>query len=383
MPLCSPVFSHLPARPRSPPRPRRRPVASRVHLPPPPARPARFLRFFRPPPPSHVVPARARMGGGGGAAAPLFSQIRTAPLPASPTPAALSPPAPAFPACATHRPIPPRGLPGGVRRGGRGAHGPSPPAPSARASARSSPPSSPLSPSLSPSCLRPPTSPMPCAPSPPTSPELSPASPPPPRGASRSTASSSPCLHPRGRAGFASSRALRLCTPSMASPPPHPPHCAAALLLLSRSATSSAPLMYSSPEMSVYNIRINQRLLDCTYCGQPLRPDTLDGKAWKCAGVHIFCRACVSRHEQACISYCSSLDQIISKMKFKCNCCDSEYIPYHEIEGHMCDINILVHHEFFAVRDYGECIIDTSALVCSECRLPLRPPIFRHLLPSW
>ncbi|XP_025811960.1 uncharacterized protein LOC112889494 isoform X6 [Panicum hallii] len=138
--------------------------------------------------------------------------------------------------------------------------------------------------------------------------------------------------------------------------------------------------MYSSPEMSVYNIRIKQRLLDCTYCGQPLRPDTLGGKAWKCAGVHIFCRACVSRHEQACISYCSSLDQIISKMKFKCNCCNSEYIPYHEIKGHMCDINILVHHEFFAVRDYGECIIDTRALVCSECRLPLRPPIFRHLL---
>ncbi|KAG2481124.1 uncharacterized protein LOC120694352 isoform X1 [Panicum virgatum] len=131
--------------------------------------------------------------------------------------------------------------------------------------------------------------------------------------------------------------------------------------------------------MSVYNIRINQRLLDCTYCGQPLRPDTSGGKAWKCAGVHIFCRACVSRHEQACISYCSSLDQIISKMKFKYNCCDSEYIPFHEIEGHLCDINILVHHEFFAVRDYGECIIDTSALVCSECRLPLRPPIFRHL----
>ncbi|KAG2570142.1 uncharacterized protein LOC120639501 isoform X4 [Panicum virgatum] len=138
--------------------------------------------------------------------------------------------------------------------------------------------------------------------------------------------------------------------------------------------------MYSSPEMSVYNIRINQRLLDCTYCGQPLRPDTLGGKAWKCAGIHIFCRACVSRHEQACISYCSSLDQIISKMKFKYNCCDSEYIPFHEIEGHLCNINILVHHEFFAVRDYGECIIDTSALVCSKCRLPLRPPIFRHLL---
>ncbi|PVH47498.1 hypothetical protein PAHAL_4G075900 [Panicum hallii] len=100
-----------------------------------------------------------------------------------------------------------------------------------------------------------------------------------------------------------------------------------------------------------------------------------------CAGSHIFCRDCDTRHQKACISRCGLMDDIIIQMKFKSNCCDSgrKYTPYCEFAGHLCTTRA-VEQQLKSVRAWKECILDTSALVCSECRLPLRPPIFRHLL---
>ncbi|KAG2570141.1 hypothetical protein PVAP13_7KG047072 [Panicum virgatum] len=152
---------------------------------------------------------------------------------------------------------------------------------------------------------------------------------------------------------------------------------------LMSSSPVSGPLPPPSvpPKMSVFNLRISQGLLDCTYCHRALLPDSYGGRAFTCAGSHLFCRDCDTRHQKACISHCGLMDDIIIQMKFKSNYCDSgrKYTPYCEFAGHLCTTRA-VEQQLKSVRAWKECILDTSALVCSECRLPLQPPIFRHLL---
>ncbi|KAG2564468.1 uncharacterized protein LOC120682986 isoform X2 [Panicum virgatum] len=112
--------------------------------------------------------------------------------------------------------------------------------------------------------------------------------------------------------------------------------------------------------MGVLKIRINQRLLHCRHCHRrrhpPLPPaDTPLPPA---------------------NTHCCVLDRIIHQMRFKCNFCDSGYIPYSKFLVHLCDTTPAHLKSVFA---RGECILATSALMCSECGLPLRPPIFRRL----
>ncbi|KAJ1255343.1 hypothetical protein BS78_K258700 [Paspalum vaginatum] len=141
--------------------------------------------------------------------------------------------------------------------------------------------------------------------------------------------------------------------------------------------------MSTSPEMRVFKLTVKKGLLDCIYCRRPLHPNTLYATPFKCDGSHIFCSGCRMRHDATCVSHSVLLDEIISKLKFKYDCCDSgrKYIPYHELAEHLCDDVRDRHNAIrpFPFRAWGECILDTSALVCSECRLPLRPPIFRHV----
>ena len=109
--------------------------------------------------------------------------------------------------------------------------------------------------------------------------------------------------------------------------------------------------------MGVLKIRINQRLLHCRHCHRhrhpPLPPaDTPLPPA---------------------NTHCFLLDRIIHQMRFKCNFCDSGYIPYSKFLVHLRDTTPAHLKSVFA---RGECILTTSALVCSECGLPLWPPIF-------
>ncbi|XP_039820742.1 uncharacterized protein LOC120682795 [Panicum virgatum] len=137
-------------------------------------------------------------------------------------------------------------------------------------------------------------------------------------------------------------------------------------------------------EMGVFELKINHLVLDCAYCQQPLRPDQIRGQAYTCAGGHIYCGACTRRHEKACISNCRLLDRTIAQMKFKCIFCDSggEYIPYCKFFEHMCNTDVVdpkLPERQMEFAFYGGGCIKTSLLVCSECELPLRPPIFRHI----
>ncbi|XP_039833325.1 uncharacterized protein LOC120694236 [Panicum virgatum] len=137
-------------------------------------------------------------------------------------------------------------------------------------------------------------------------------------------------------------------------------------------------------EMGVFELKINHLVLDCAYCQQPLRPDQIRGQAYTCAGGHIYCGACTRRHEKACISNCRLLDRTIAQMKFKCIFCDSggEYIPYCKFFEHRCNTDVVdpkLPEQQMEFAFYGGGCIKTSLLVCSECELPLRPPIFRHI----
>ena len=151
------------------------------------------------------------------------------------------------------------------------------------------------------------------------------------------------------------------------------------------------------------NLRIHKGLLYCKYCGLPLLPDKWWRKTYmvgemrspqsffslaqlhffwdlQCAGGHIFCRDCTSQHEKACISCCLLLDGIMAQMKFKCNFCDSGNIPYYGFVGHVCDHPLpreVVGQQIESVFALGECTLTADLLACSECNLPLRPPIFR------
>ncbi|PAN36864.1 hypothetical protein PAHAL_7G006200 [Panicum hallii] len=171
-------------------------------------------------------------------------------------------------------------------------------------------------------------------------------------------------------------------------PPPPPRRRCSSSSSSTSAASATRPTMSSFPiqsqETSVFELRINQMLMTCTYCCLPLRPDMVEGRTFTCAGGHIFCHDCTSRHEKACISYCRLLDGIIAQMKFKCNYCDSgdEYIPYPKFVEHQCNTRVdprLMERQIEFVFESGDCILKTSLLVCSECELPLRPPIFRHL----
>ena len=156
----------------------------------------------------------------------------------------------------------------------------------------------------------------------------------------------------------------------------------------------------------MFELKINQLVLDCAYCQQPLRPDQIRGQAYtvgemkspqsfrffflaqlhfwalQCAGGHIYCGACTRRHEKACISNCRLLDRTIAPMKFKCIFCDSggEYIPYCKFFEHRCNTDVVdpkLPEQQMEFAFYGGGYIKTSLLVYSECELPLRPPIFR------
>ncbi|PVH61430.1 hypothetical protein PAHAL_3G034500 [Panicum hallii] len=137
-------------------------------------------------------------------------------------------------------------------------------------------------------------------------------------------------------------------------------------------------------EMGVFELKINQLVLDCAYCQQPLRPDQIRAQAYTCAGSHIYCGACTRRHEKACISRCHLLDRTIAQMEFKCILCDSggEYVPYGKFFEHRCNTDVVdpkLPERQMEFAFYGRGRIKTSLLVCSECELPLRPPIFRHI----
>jgi hypothetical protein len=135
-------------------------------------------------------------------------------------------------------------------------------------------------------------------------------------------------------------------------------------------------------EMGVFELKLNQLVLDCAYCQQPLRPDQIRAQAYTCAGGHIYCGACTRRHEKACISNCRLLDRTIAQMEFKCILCDSggEYVPYCKFFEHRCNTDVVdpkLPERQMEFAFYGRGRIKTSLLVCSECELPLRPPIFR------
>ncbi|PAN36855.1 hypothetical protein PAHAL_7G005500 [Panicum hallii] len=140
--------------------------------------------------------------------------------------------------------------------------------------------------------------------------------------------------------------------------------------------------MSSSPEMRVLHLRIHKGLLYCTYCRGPLRPNDCMRKPWMCAGGHIFCRECTSCHENACISGCLLMDGIMAQMKIECNFCHSGNIPYSSFFAHLCDHPPdpkLRDRQIESVFCPGECTLDANLLGCSECKLPLRPPIYKHL----
>ena len=59
-------------------------------------------------------------------------------------------------------------------------------------------------------------------------------------------------------------------------------------------------------------------------------------------------------------------------MKFKCDC--NKYIPYCEFLGHQRECPS-AKYSTHPVR-WRKCILKTSFLQCSECKVPLRPPIF-------
>jgi hypothetical protein len=87
----------------------------------------------------------------------------------------------------------------------------------------------------------------------------------------------------------------------------------------------------------VFHLRINQELLDCTYCRRPLRPDNYKSRAYtclQCVRRQIYCRECIRRHHclAADNSTCNLLNHIIAQMKFKCDC--NNYIPYCEFVEH-------------------------------------------------
>ncbi|XP_039821308.1 uncharacterized protein LOC120683303 [Panicum virgatum] len=72
----------------------------------------------------------------------------------------------------------------------------------------------------------------------------------------------------------------------------------------------------------------------------------------------------------------------MAQMKFKCNFCDSGNISYFRFLGHVCDHPLpreVVGQQIESVFALGECTLTADLLACSECSLPLRPPIFRHL----
>jgi hypothetical protein len=74
------------------------------------------------------------------------------------------------------------------------------------------------------------------------------------------------------------------------------------------------------------------------------------------------------------------LDGIMAQMKFKCNFCDSGNISYFRFLGHVCDHPLpreVVGQQIESVFALGECTLTADLLACSECSLPLRPPIFR------
>ncbi|KAG2570368.1 hypothetical protein PVAP13_7KG073800 [Panicum virgatum] len=136
--------------------------------------------------------------------------------------------------------------------------------------------------------------------------------------------------------------------------------------------------MSSSPETSVFHLRINQGLLDYTNCHRTLRPETYHCRAYTCRQCirgQIYCRDCIHRHH--CLatdthSTCDLLNNIIAQIKFKCDC--NKYIPYCEFLEHQRECPFAKYSTHTA--RWRKCILKTSFLQCSECKVPLRPPIF-------
>ena len=103
----------------------------------------------------------------------------------------------------------------------------------------------------------------------------------------------------------------------------------------------------------------------------------LSHASWQCRQCvrgQIYCRQCIRLHH--CLaadtrSTCDLLNHIIAQMKFKCDC--NKYIPYCEFLEHQRDCP--------SAKDSTpparwKCMLKTSLLQCSECKVPLRPPIF-------
>jgi hypothetical protein len=144
----------------------------------------------------------------------------------------------------------------------------------------------------------------------------------------------------------------RRLLPPCARPPAATPQVLKPKLSCRCASTLRLELQVTAPlEMGVLNIRINQRLLHCRHCHRRRQPPLPPAD-----------------------THCFLLDRIIHQMRFKCNFCDSGYIPYSKFLVHLCDTTPA---HLMSVFARGECILATSALVCSECGLPLRPPIFR------
>ncbi|PVH34675.1 hypothetical protein PAHAL_7G005400 [Panicum hallii] len=130
-------------------------------------------------------------------------------------------------------------------------------------------------------------------------------------------------------------------------------------------------------EMSVFRLRIKKGLLNCTYCRRPLRPDTYNGRAYtcrQCVRRQIYCRECIRCHHFLAAdthSACNLLNHIIAQMKFKCDC--NKYIPYCEFVEHRRECPSA---KYSTPPARWKCMLKASVLRCSECEVPIRPPVF-------
>ncbi|KAJ1255998.1 hypothetical protein BS78_K121300 [Paspalum vaginatum] len=139
--------------------------------------------------------------------------------------------------------------------------------------------------------------------------------------------------------------------------------------------------MPSSPEMSVFRLRLNQELLDCASCARIIQPDKYNYKAHACplcSRGQFYCGICMSDH--SClqvplvhVSY-SLLNDIIAHMKFKCNC--KKYFPYCEFQDHWRKCQSAKYFTNRGPACVWKCTLETSFLECSKCKGLIQPPVF-------